>query len=143
MNKLRFSFFSEEENHCEVSGCESAIIDIPGGYEYEETTIDYSYDSLYRLTDANYSNGDWHQYGYDAVGNRLNTTQGVDEVLADFDYVYDDANRLIEMEEVEYTWDDNGNLLDDGVSEYAYDSANRLIAISGQLVINIMGLVID
>jgi hypothetical protein len=25
---------------------------------------------------------------------------------------YNDANRLIESEEVEYTWDDNGNLLD-------------------------------
>src|SRR5690606_8327302 len=125
-------FFSDEENHCEVIGCENASIDIPGGYEYEVVTIDYSYDSLYRLTDAEYSNGDWYEYSYDAVGNRLHTAQSVDEVLADFDYVYDDANRLIEMEEIEYTWDDNGNLLDDGVNEYTYDSANRLIAISGQ-----------
>ena len=27
----------------------------------------------------------------------------MDEVLADFDYVYDDANRLIEMEEISNT----------------------------------------
>jgi RHS repeat-associated protein len=33
---------------------------------------------------------------------------------------------------VTYTWDDNGNLLNDGVNTYAYDSANRLTAISGQ-----------
>ncbi|MBX3038548.1 MAG: hypothetical protein KF758_16680, partial [Anaerolineales bacterium] len=129
-------FFSDEENHCEVIGCENTTIDIPGGYEYEETTINYTYDSLYRLTDAEYSNGDWYQYGYDAVGNRLFAATSIDEVLADFDYVYDDANRLIEMEEVEYTWDNNGNLLDDGVNEYVYDSANRLIEVCDQLSVS-------
>jgi RHS repeat-associated protein len=29
-----------------------------------------------------------------------------------------------------YTWDDNGNLLDDGANTYAYDSANRLISVN-------------
>ena len=34
-------------------------------------TIDYIYDSLYRLTEANYSNDDFYHYTYYAVGNRL------------------------------------------------------------------------
>ncbi len=41
-------------------------------------------------------------------------------------YEYDAANRLIEVNEQEYTWDDNGNLLDDGPNTYTYDAANRL-----------------
>jgi hypothetical protein len=32
---------------------------------------------------------------------------------------------------VTYTWDNNGNLLNDGVNTYNYDSANRLKSISG------------
>ena len=59
------------------------------------------------------------------MGNRL--TQ---EALAGSNaYDYDMANRLIEVDGVPYTWDDNGNLLDDGVREYAYDHANRLMEV--------------
>jgi YD repeat-containing protein len=45
-------------------------------------------------------------------------------------YTYDVANRLASVDGVNYTWDNNGNLLNDGVNEYTYDSANRLIAVS-------------
>jgi RHS repeat-associated protein len=90
-------------------------------------TIDYVYDPLYRLTEANYSTGDYYQYTYDAVGNRLTeTTQ-----LAVTSYQYDVVNRLASVDSVTYTWDNNGNLLNDGVNTYDYDSANRLISISG------------
>ncbi len=34
-------------------------------------TIDYVYDPPKRLTQANYSNGDYYHHAYDAVGNRL------------------------------------------------------------------------
>ena len=44
------------------------------------------------------------------------------------------ANRLTSVDGVGYTWDENGNLLDDGVRTYDYDYANRLIAVvSGTL----------
>ena len=41
--------------------------------------ISYTYDSLYRLTEADYSTGELYQYAYDPVGNRLSltTTAGV------------------------------------------------------------------
>ncbi len=38
----------------------------------------------------------------------------------------DDANRLATVNGVPYTWDNNGNLLNDGVNTYNYDSANHL-----------------
>jgi RHS repeat-associated protein len=91
-------------------------------------TIDYVYDPLYRLNEADYSTGDYYHYTYDAVGNRLTeTTQ-----LAVNSYQYDVANRMTDVNGVPYTWDNNGNLLNDGVNTYAYDAANRLTAISGQ-----------
>ena len=39
-----------------------------------QTTISYTYDSLYRLTDAVYSNGFEFHYTYDPAGNRLTQT---------------------------------------------------------------------
>ena len=59
---------------------------------------------------------------YDSVGNRLK--KGVSGAVTE--YVYADANRLTSAGGVEYTWDQNGNLLDDGERTYEYDYANRL-----------------
>jgi hypothetical protein len=39
-----------------------------------QTTISYTYDSLYRLTDAVYSNSFEFHYTYDPAGNRLTLT---------------------------------------------------------------------
>ncbi len=90
------------------------------------TTIDYAYDPLHRLTEANYSDGAYYHYDYDAVGNRLAETIPLGTTA----YQYDDANRLESVGGVSYTWDDNGNLLSDGVKSYAFDHANRLVAIT-------------
>jgi len=119
-------FWSGTADHCTIPGCLEALVEIPGGVGGPvSVTIDYSYDPLQRLVAADYSTGEFFHYGYDPVGNRL--TQ---EVLAGTNtYDYDIANRLIEVDGVPYTWDDNGNLLDDGLREYAYDHANRLISV--------------
>jgi len=45
-------------------------------------------------------------------------------------YTYDGANRLTSVNGVTYSWDANGNLLNDGINTYAYDTANRLISFS-------------
>jgi YD repeat-containing protein len=45
------------------------------------------------------------------------------------DYTYNEANWLIDMSGASYTWDANGNLLSDNVSEYTYDPANRLSSV--------------
>jgi RHS repeat-associated protein len=41
----------------------------------------------------------------------------------------DIANRLVEVDGVEYTWSANGNLLSDGTSTYTYNHANRLTGV--------------
>jgi RHS repeat-associated protein len=118
--------WSGETDHCTIPGCLETQVEIPGGVGEVSVTIDYEYDPLYRLTEADYSTGEYFWYTYDAVGNRLTqeTHEGTNT------YAYDIANRLIEVDGVAYTWDANGNLLDDGVSAYTYDYANRLTGLT-------------
>jgi RHS repeat-associated protein len=99
--------------------------------EYLTRTITYTYDPLHRLTGAEYSTGERYEYAYDAVGNR--TAYTVTTPLAGTTvttYTYDAANRLLVSaspgHSVTYTWDDRGNLTNDGVFTYAYNSAGRL-----------------
>ena len=106
----------------------AASLGLLGAGDILTTTITYSYDALSRLTDADYSSGEFFEYSYDAVGNRLSeiTASGTTT------YTYDTANRLAYVSGEPYTWDDNGNLLSDGVYTYTYNSANRLIEVDWQ-----------
>lgn len=100
------------------------------------TTIEYAYDPLYRLTSANYTGAytSTFTYAYDSVGNRL--TQTIDGVVTN--YAYDNANRLTNVNGQAYTWDNNGNLLNDGVviprlrsgQAPTYNQANRLVSVT-------------
>lgn len=90
-------------------------------------TIDYTYDALNRLTAADYSDGKFYHYAYDPVGNRISQQTHLGNDI----YVYDDANRLASVNGKPYTWDNNGNLLDDGANLYTYDVANRLVSVNG------------
>ena len=87
--------------------------------------IDYTYDPLQRLIGADYSTGEFFHYSYDAVGNRL--TQ--EAPAGTNTYAYDIANRLIEVDGIPYSWENNGNLLDDGARQYSYDHVNPLISV--------------
>jgi RHS repeat-associated protein len=95
--------------------------------ESGEVVITYTYDSLYRLTAADYSTGEYYHYTYDMVGNRLTEQTQLDSTT----YAYDIANRLVDVDGVTNTWDNNGNMLDDGTNTYAYDAANRLTSVLG------------
>lgn len=103
--------------------------------------IDYTYDNLYRLTGADYSNGDFYHYAYDAVGNRLSVTTANETTT----YTYDPANRLTAINSQTVTWDDNGgkaplrwrslppirgNMLSDGTTTYQFNTANKLIGLT-------------
>jgi len=89
-------------------------------------TINYVYDPLQRLKQANYSNGDYYHYTYDAVGNRLTQNKSIIGLVTTDTSVYDNANRMQSVNGLNYNWDNNGNLRNDGVNDYVYDSANRL-----------------
>ena len=92
----------------------------------ETTTISYSYNPLSRLTSAQYYDGRYFIYTYDLTGNRLTE----ETALATHSYNYDNANRLTSVDGEAYSWDDNGNLLSDGVYTYTYTS-NKLSSITG------------
>jgi len=81
------------------------------------TTITYSYDDLYRLSEADYSGAYTATYGYayDAVGNRTAYTTTITGTTV-ITYQYDAANRLVESVEVggdttTYEWDNAGRLI--------------------------------
>jgi RHS repeat-associated protein len=92
-------------------------------------TIAYSYDNLYRLTHATYSDSSYFAYDYDAVGNILTKTTclgGTGCTPQVTSYAYDDANRLTSAGGVAYSWDNNGNLQADNSFVYSYNAANLL-----------------
>jgi YD repeat-containing protein len=95
------------------------------GDAYTTTTrvITYTYDKLYRLTDADYSSGERFGYEYDPVGNPVSAalrgtyrrtvhvhTQTLTTTTVTT-YTYDNANRLDYFYEggvqTDLTWDDN------------------------------------
>ncbi|MCC6191225.1 MAG: hypothetical protein IT318_19560 [Anaerolineales bacterium] len=107
------------------------------GTGLEAQAISYTYDAMYRLTRADYDDGSYFHYEYDAVGNRLSEVAcwGGSCTPITTTYEYDDANRLISVDSQAYTWDANGNLLADGTFTYTYDAANRLIAATNGLTV--------
>ncbi len=90
-----------------------------------------SYIMFNRLTAADYSTGDYYHYEYDAVGNRMSQEQTVGGQHTSDTYGYDNVNRLTNVDGVTYTWDSNGNLLNDGVNTYTYNAANYLTSFTG------------
>ncbi len=63
----------------------------------------------------------------DSPGNRTAQTVTITSTQVT-NYVYDAANRLTSVNGQAYTWDNNGNLINDGSAAYLYDRANRMIS---------------
>jgi RHS repeat-associated protein len=81
--------------------------------------ITYAYDGLQRLTGADESPGASYAYGYDDAGNRtgvwLNGTRTVTQT-------FNAANQV-----AGFSYDEAGNLTNDGTATYAYDALGRMI----------------
>lgn len=77
---------------------------------------------------ATLRSGDYYRYEYDAVGNRVTQVKSFGGQQCTDTYQYDIASRLLSVNEAPYTWDDNGNRLNDGVNSYTHDAASRLMA---------------
>ncbi|MEO8611410.1 MAG: RHS repeat-associated core domain-containing protein [Chloroflexota bacterium] len=99
-------------------------------------TIEYNYDALSRLLEARYNPGinvdaidddllRRYQYAYDLAGNRLEETIALNGGMpTTASYSYNPANQIDNMD---YEYDANGNLIDDGTNTYTWDRANHLV----------------
>jgi YD repeat protein len=103
--------------------------------------VEYSYDSLYRLTSETITEGEKvtvYTYAYDNVSNRILKTENG----AATEYVYNALNQLVSDSETSYEYDLNGNLVrvigSAQSALYEYNSENKLVKATvqnGSLVI--------
>ncbi len=100
---------------------------------YNERTIDYTYDGLSRLQQANYNTGERiYDYNFDLAGNRTQEAlSGTGVTAKTTDYTYNAANQMT-YNGRQLTYDPNGNLTSDGAdandpNTYTWDHANRLL----------------
>ena len=87
----------------------------------------FGYDAIYQLKTTDYPEGhhsaDKTNY-YDALGNR---TSVIGDGLES--YTTNNLNQYTRVGGVDFSYDGDGNLTDDGTSLYEYDSENRLNAV--------------
>ena len=103
------------------------------------TSTSYGYDVASRLTGITHLGPsgiiEALTYQYDAVGNRTSLTRnnGTASLLpaAVASTTYDAANEQTAFAGAALTYDNNGNLTNDGVNTYTWDGRNRLVSISG------------
>ncbi len=92
---------------------------------YNERTIDYTYDALSRLTQADYDDGTTiYDYAYDLAGNLTNNNGKTRTYNATNQLTNDGAPTPVGGNTL--TYDANGNLTSDGTNTYTWDRANRL-----------------
>ncbi len=96
---------------------------------HTDTTIDYTYDALSRLQQANYNTGERvYDYNFDLAGNRIQEAlSGTSVTAKTTDYTYNAANQLTNDGTHTLTYDANGNLTSDGTNTYTWDRANRML----------------
>jgi RHS repeat-associated protein len=98
----------------------SAIDEVFGGDSWK-----YAYDLADRLTGAASSLGNSYLYGYDFAGNlnKIQTPSGTTTITPNA------LNQVASAGGTAFTYDANGNLLQDYARTYAWDAENRLLAI--------------
>ena len=95
-----------------------------------DRTVEYSYDSLYRLTSETITEGEKvtvYTYAYDNVSNRILKTENGAETV----YTYNALNQLVSDSETSYEYDLNGNLVrvigSAQSALYEYNAENKLV----------------
>ena len=93
-------------------------------------SVEYTYDSLYRLTSETITEGEKvtvYTYAYDNVSNRILKTVNGEETV----YTYNALNQLVSENDIVYEYDLNGNtvrIISPSKSAlYVYNAENRLV----------------
>lgn len=85
----------------------------------------YSYDKIYQVTGADYPASFFvadTTFNYDSAGNRTSVISGTMT-----SYITNNLNQYTSVGGVAYSYDNNGNLTNDGNNTYTYDAENRLM----------------
>ena len=98
-------------------------------------SVAYSYDALYRLTNASTTGStNYPAWGlsmtYDRYGNRSDETQTADSPPSNHVTIDAAHNRISTSG---YAYDSSGNMTNDGLNTIAYDAENRAVSSSGSL----------
>ena len=80
---------------------------------------------LYQLTNVDYNDGNSTAYHYDDLGNRTSVVNG-----GTTSYNSNSLNQYTSVGGTGYSYDDNGNLTNDGTYLYYYDCENRLTEVN-------------
>ena len=95
-----------------------------------DRTVEYTYDSLYRLTSETITEGEKatvYTYAYDNVSNRILKTVNGEETV----YAYNALNQLVSDSKTTYEYDLNGNLIrvigTANSALYEYNTENKLV----------------
>src|SRR5438034_6044454 len=93
-----------------------------------EHSVNYTYDSLYRLSQAVAPDSSWGiSWTFDAFGNRLTqTTTGVATSKVGSQSFGYSNNR-----NTSYSYDLTGNQLNDGLHNYSFDAENQITQMDG------------
>jgi len=94
----------------------------------------YEYDDLNRLVRVTYPDGVVQSYTFDGVGNRLTKTeQFPNGTVKMTSYAYNALNQLVSLTDENgtrvFSYDANGNCVNDGKRLYEWDVQNRLIRV--------------
>jgi RHS repeat-associated protein len=91
----------------------------------------YGYDSIYQLTSVQYPDKPSVSYAYDPVGNRQTMTVGTNSPV---NYTYNNANMLQTAGITTFTYDGNGNMVQQTTggqnTNYVYDTQNHLTQVT-------------
>lgn len=135
-NKAGATVVSQFEYGVNNIGQRTSIVE--EGYGFANTSVKlYGYDAMGQVLTANqYAGGTpaspgsavvggQFSFEYDKIGNRLESANGVDTV----EYEPNALNQYDNAGGVEYAYDDDGNLLNDGTRTYTWDAENRLVKV--------------
>lgn len=92
-------------------------------------SISFEYDSLNQIRKETLTDGTTLTYEYDAVGNRTKKIETKGSTTTSTNFIYNVANQLTSVNGKTYSYDENGNLVNDGDKSYIYDSEMQLIEI--------------
>jgi RHS repeat-associated protein len=93
----------------------------------------YTHDDTYQVTRADYPDGGYAAFAYDALGNRISAAESTKTT----EYAGNNLNQYTNITVSSASpwlisspaYDGNGNTLSDGENAYAYDSLNRLVGV--------------